>query len=210
VFVSTYKRLITNFGYVPGFWVSIWTDSVQLLALYLSAFTVQLYFAYCLYILNREQRFAPILIVVLALTSIGAGVGQTVVTFTGTKSILHFQVSPSKVSYILQSAASLACDIAITVSLLCNLGGYKDEDLPDATNNMLDKLMVIAINRGVLTALCAAINIILFFSIPNTFWFFIGILLSGKLYMNSALASLNSRQYITESAFSGTGSNACI
>jgi len=34
---------------------------------------------------------------------------------------------------------------------------------------MLKKLMVIAINRGVLTSLCAAINIILFFSISNTF-----------------------------------------
>ena len=63
---------------------------------------------------------------------------------------------------------------------------------------MLDKLMITAINRGVLTALCAAINMILvsrstdilsfnsanipfqFLSIPNTFWFFIGLLLSSK------------------------------
>jgi len=201
VVVGTYGCLITNFGNVPNLWVITWTDAVQLLAGYLSAFTVQLYFVYAIYILNRKQKFAPILIVVLALTSIGAGLAQT---FTPIRSFLYFQ--DTKASYILQSAATLACDIAITVSLLWNLGGHKNEGLLDTTNNMLDKLMVNAINRGVLTALCAAINIILFLSIPNTFWFFIGILLSGKLYMNSALASLNSRQYIKDSANSITDS----
>jgi len=175
VFSATYKCLITNFGNVPALLVITWSDVVQLIPNYLSAFTVQLYFAHCLYILNRKQKFAPILIVVLALTSIGAGLAQTIITFTRLSSILDFQ--DTKGSYILQSAATLACDIAITVSLLCNLGGYKNERLSDATNNILDRLMVNAINRGVLTALCAAINIILFLSIPNTFWFFIGLFL---------------------------------
>jgi len=206
VFAATYSRLITNFGDVAFLWVIIWPDAVQLLAGYLSAFTVQLYFAYSLYILNRKQKFAPILIVILALTSIGAGVAQIYITLTRSRSFLHFQ--NTRASYITQSAATLACDITITVSLLLNLSGHKNENMPNATNNMLDKLMVNAINRGALTALCAAINIILFFSIPNTWWFFIGILLSGKLYMNSALATLNSRQYLKESAYMSTsGSN---
>jgi len=153
------------------------------------------YSACTLYILNGKQKFVPILIVVLALTAIGAGLAGT---FIPVKSLLHFD--NTEIPYVLQSAATLACDIVITVSLLYILGGHKNENLPDATNNMLDKLMVIAINRGVLTSLCAAINIILFLSIPGTFWFFLGIVISGKLYMNSALASLNSRQYINDSS----------
>jgi len=205
VFVGTYGCFITNFGNVPNLWVITWNDAIQLLAGYLSAFTVQLYFAYCLYILDRKQKWVPSLIVVLALTSIGAGVAQIVITLTRSRSFLHFE--NTQASYITQSAATLACDIAITVSLMRYLGGHKNEYVPHATNNMLDKLMVYTINRGVLTALCAAINIILFFAVPGTFWFFLGILLSGKLYMNSALATLNSRQHLKESAHSSAGSN---
>jgi len=201
VFASTYGRLITNFGDVSVVWVITRFDAGQLLSGYLSAFTVQLYFAYTVYILSNKQKFVPILIVVLALASIGAGVAQVYITLTRLRSFLHFQ--DTQASYVTQSAATLACDIAITVSLLVNLGGHKDEYVPDATNSMLNKLMVITINRGVLTALCAAVNMILFFSLPETFWFFLGILLSGKLYMNSALATLNSRRYIRGSTRSG-------
>jgi len=205
-FVATYQCLITNFGNMPGLGVITWFDETQMLASYLSAYTVQLYFAYCLYMLTGKQKFAPILIVVLALTSIAAGLAQITITLKRSTLFLHWQ-DIQIVPYILQSAATLACDIAITVSLLLNLSGHKKENIFSATNNILDKLMVNAINRGVLTALCAAINMILFFSMPNTFWFLIGMLLSGKLYMNSALATLNSRQYIKESAYLSTDAN---
>ena len=76
--------------------------------------------------------------------------------------------------------ATLACDIAIAVSSLRNLSGHKKETtlearitclynfifnllelFTDRTNNMLDKLMIIAANRGVFTALCTAANMIL-------------------------------------------------
>jgi len=127
VFSATYRRLITNFGNASDFLVITWTDVVQLLAGYLSAFTVQLYFAYTLYILNRKQKFVPILIVVLALASIGGGLAQTA---TPVRSFLEYR--NTKASYILQSVAALACDIAITVSLLYNLGGQKEKNLPDA------------------------------------------------------------------------------
>lgn len=61
---------------------------------------------------------------------------------------------------------------------------------------MLNKLMINAINRGMLTAFCAALNMILvrltdraselylytvqFLSLPGTFWFFLGLMPSSK------------------------------
>jgi len=60
-------------------------------------------------------------IVVLALIAIGDGLGRCCIS--------HFYW---QVPYILQSAATLACDVAITVSLLYNPGGHKNENLPDA------------------------------------------------------------------------------
>ncbi|KAJ7067625.1 hypothetical protein C8F01DRAFT_1121905, partial [Mycena amicta] len=51
-----------------------------------------------------------------------------------------------------------------------------------STNRVLNSLITTAINRG-------------FLMTPGTFYFMIGILISDKLYMNSLLAILNTREY---------------
>ncbi|PPQ74304.1 hypothetical protein CVT26_004149 [Gymnopilus dilepis] len=103
-------------------------------------------------------------------------------------------------SSVLQGAASLSCDIVITSSLLFTLNDRKTEaekwNSKHGTSNLLNSLMVIAINRGVATAIFSALNIILFLSMPHTFFFFLGLMPSSKLYMNSALGTLNCREYL--------------
>ncbi|KAF8961617.1 hypothetical protein BDZ97DRAFT_1759796 [Flammula alnicola] len=86
-----------------------------------------------------------------------------------------------------QAAAALLCDIMITVSLVRSL--RKNKSNVKSTNSLLNSLMINAVNRGMLTATCAALNLILFIALPGTFYFFIGVEMSGKLYMNSALAT---------------------
>ncbi|PPR01334.1 hypothetical protein CVT24_006336 [Panaeolus cyanescens] len=97
-------------------------------------------------------------------------------------------------THALQSTATLVCDLLITGSLLSRLNSTKTGI--KATNTMLDKLMINAVNRGGLTALAAALNLFLFVALPNSLWFLIGLFLSSKLYMNSALAFLNSRRHL--------------
>ncbi|KAF9261291.1 hypothetical protein L218DRAFT_946116 [Marasmius fiardii PR-910] len=48
------------------------------------------------------------------------------------------------------------------------------------TNDMLDTLILYAINRGFLTAACALINLVLFLAIPGKFYFFLGLVCSSK------------------------------
>jgi hypothetical protein len=98
----------------------------------------------------------------------------------------------------LQAAASLVCDIVITVGLFIRL--QRSHTTVKSTNTILHKLTIYAVNRGVLTALAAALNLILFLAIPSTFYFFLGLILSGKLYMNSVMATLNTRQYISSTS----------
>ncbi|PPQ90250.1 hypothetical protein CVT25_012988 [Psilocybe cyanescens] len=84
--------------------------------------------------------------------------------------------------------------------IACALSGQA----PEGTGSILTTLMINAVNRGVLTAFCA---------LPETFYFFIGLELSGKsfeklnqltspVYMNSALATLNTRQHTRARAHS--------
>ncbi|KAK6974664.1 hypothetical protein R3P38DRAFT_2583681 [Favolaschia claudopus] len=94
----------------------------------------------------------------------------------------------------LQSAASFACDILITTYLCLFLKSQKGDMIK--TNLMMDRLIHDAINCGVLTALSSGMNMVLFLAVPDTFWFFLGLAPSSKLYMNSMMATLNGRHQI--------------
>jgi len=178
------------------------SHSAQLFAILLSAFVVQMYFAYCIYVLDKKNRILPAIIVPLALTQIGAGMAQAITTAEIEK---FSQLGAARTSRSLQSVAAFLCDVMITASLVRRLGRHKGS--LKSTNTMLDNLMIIAINRGSLTAICALLNLILFLALPGTFWFFIGLTLSGKLYMNSALATLNSRQHLVKSSQRSQGTS---
>ncbi|KAJ7126261.1 hypothetical protein C8R44DRAFT_874624 [Mycena epipterygia] len=100
------------------------------------------------------------------------------------------------VTRTLQAAFALAADILITAALCWRLN--KQRTGIQSTNVLLNWLITTAVNRGVLTMLSAALNLILFSAKPRTFYFIVWILLSGKFYMNSMLATLNTRQYARE------------
>ncbi|KAJ7476998.1 hypothetical protein B0H11DRAFT_2031557 [Mycena galericulata] len=194
-FYETYALLIDDFGNFAALEYISWSDPVQLLGGYLSAFIVQMYFAYCIYALTPKYKIMPIVIVVLALMQIGGGIAGIIRTMELGRLTLLYR---TKKMNIVQATSALLCDMAITVCLCYTLNSKRTTI--KSTNSLLNRLMIMAVNRGTLTALSAALNIILFLAIPDTLWFFLGLVLSGKLYMNSLLATLNTRQHVRESA----------
>ncbi|KAF9071597.1 hypothetical protein BDP27DRAFT_1401409 [Rhodocollybia butyracea] len=207
-FAATYDVVIEHFGDMDAIYTISWFEPTQLLAGYLSALIVQLYFASVVYQLNGpgvKRWLFTVPIVLLAIVEIGATIAQVVLI----KTMIHSFKDMGRIKWIysLLSSASFACDVLIAVALYITLkskrtniqefGGHGY--FPSRTNRILHKLTVYAINRGVLTAVTAAVNLILFLSKPNTFYYFIGLLTSSKLYMNSMLASLNSRHHIIQS-----------
>ncbi|KAF8961612.1 hypothetical protein BDZ97DRAFT_1191886 [Flammula alnicola] len=183
-FQITYFYFIDGFGNVPGLFLIHWrVIPAQLFATYLSAYIVQMYFAYCIYVLDRKNKIIPGIIAVLALTQIASGLAQTIITLR----LTSFTRLDSTKPIITQAASALLCDIMITVSLVRSLRKHKGN--VKSTNSLLNSLVINAVNRGILTAMCAALNLILFVALPGTFYFFIGLEMSGKLYMNSAMAT---------------------
>jgi len=198
-FQVTYQYLIDGFGDFAGLLVVLWQGPAQLFAIYLSAFIVQMYFVYCIYCLVPQNKILPGIITLLALTQIGSGLVQTILTLRLTS---FANIESTKAITTLEASAAFLCDITITVSLIVILGRRKGAI--KSTNNIIESLTINAINRGMLTAVCALINLVLFLALPGTFYFFFGLTLSGKFYMNSALATLNSRQHVYSKARSGT------
>ncbi|KAF7371996.1 hypothetical protein MVEN_00057700 [Mycena venus] len=194
-FISTYYRFVQRFGEPPG--DLIWSDSLQLLANYLTAFVVQMHFASVIYRLAKKRagirRLSSLVtypVIVLAFVQISAGIAQTILSYQ----LRSFsKLEQTKVTTTLQTAASLACDVVITMLLFRCLTIYKDGT--ERTLKMLNSVMTNAVIRGMLTAASSAATMILFLLYPDTFWFFLSFAPNSKLYMNSMLASLNMRQH---------------
>ncbi|KAJ7802421.1 hypothetical protein B0H14DRAFT_3155036 [Mycena olivaceomarginata] len=163
-FDGLYLNLIDNFGNpialdtIFCFWTGACRqDSAQLLFGYLSAFLVQMYFGYCIYILNPKNKFISAVTILLGLTSLGTAIAQTVRTVQIGQFSLLDEIKPIITT---QSASTLACDIVITTALIYTLRGKRNSI--ESSNSIIATLMINAVNRGALTALCAALNMILF------------------------------------------------
>ncbi|KAJ7019499.1 hypothetical protein C8F04DRAFT_1088360 [Mycena alexandri] len=201
IFGSTYHYLIDGFGDFPGLLAVYWECWVQLGATYAAAFVVQAYFAHSIYVLQRKDKILPLVIFLFALVTFGGGLGQVILA---SRLVSFTQLDRVKTTTIINATFGAATDVLVAVGLSWRLQGAKGGI--QATNNLLNYLIVFSINRGFLTAMAAIIQIILFFAYPGTFYFFAMVWLSGKLYMNTILATLNTREH-AKSLLGSHGSN---
>ncbi|GAW06187.1 hypothetical protein LENED_008091 [Lentinula edodes] len=161
---------------------------LQLLATYLTAFTAQIFFVTRIWALSpptitRKLMYTgPVLL--LAVCQIAFGIAQTILSFRAAKfSLLS---STTRITST-QAGTTAACDILIAV-ILCMLL-HKARSGFQRSDKIIDKLILYTINRGILTSLCALLNLIFFVAIPNTFIF-------SQLYVISVAAMLLSRKSI--------------
>jgi len=87
--------------------------------------------------------------------------------------------------------AAVLSDILIAVTLCLLLHNNRSEFRD--TNSLIDRLVVFAINRCILTSLVALAEIGIFVAMPASLYVFGIDFIIGKLYANSFLATLNSR-----------------
>ncbi|KAJ7712918.1 hypothetical protein B0H14DRAFT_3902112 [Mycena olivaceomarginata] len=199
-FAALYLHLIDGFGNFAGLGVIFWEDAAQVPCGYLSALLVQMYFGRCIYILNPKRKLVSLVIVLLGLISLVTAIATTIrtvqISHHSLESVLTSEANVTKAIMTAQSAATLACDLVITAALTHVLKGRQGGIEVQSTRSIITTLIINAVSRGVLTTLCAAFNMILFLVQPNTYYFYLGLVLSGKLYMNSMLATLNTRQHL--------------
>ncbi|KAF7326502.1 hypothetical protein MVEN_02264000 [Mycena venus] len=189
-FANVYGWFVLGFGNFENLNIIHAADVIQLAALYLSTFVAQVHFAKCIYQLHTKSYLLPVMVLLCAVIALGGGLGQ-VILVVGIRE--YSSLGKTSATSNLQAAFALAADMLITFGLCWRLN--QNRSGIQSTNNMLNFLIMTAINRGVFTMFFAAINIVLFLSQPGTFYFMVALLLSNKFYMNSMLAMLNTRQY---------------
>ncbi|KAJ7268375.1 hypothetical protein C8J57DRAFT_1325008 [Mycena rebaudengoi] len=198
-FGASYKFFINGFGQFGPFAILPWEAKAQLLTLTLSTFVAQEYFAHTLFLIHKRKILYPLFVALLGVASLGAGIAQTSILFT-IQTLL--EIEKTSTSLTVQAATALACDFFITAGLCWKLNTSRTGI--QSTNKLINFLIMTAINRGVLTMLFAILNIVLWLTKPQAFYFLMMNIMCGKFYMNSMLAMLNTREHAHSLASVGT------
>ncbi|EJD07251.1 uncharacterized protein FOMMEDRAFT_100412 [Fomitiporia mediterranea MF3/22] len=185
---AIYRYLITGFGDVSR---SIHLDKLLVFALLVGGFVclmVQLIYVMRIWKLSGKNFW------------LAGGVGILVVgQFTATlgyfgravqaETFLDLQRSMliTRVVNAVSAVADAAIAACLVILLHRNRSGFKRSD------TIINLLIAFAINTGLLTSLCAILGLIVGLVREDTLLFMFFYLLIVRLYMNSLLASLNSR-----------------
>ncbi|KAL5524313.1 hypothetical protein ACEPAF_9453 [Sanghuangporus sanghuang] len=192
--VAIYWYLILNFGNFENLDVGYWAMDIQTDCNGLIGLMVELFFAWRVWKVSNSIWLISF-ITVLAFLHFSLGIYFTVEGFR-----LGRFSKYSELTWVtcvgLGSAA--ACDMTIAISLVYYLlrsrTGFKQSD------SIISTLVMYAINTGLFTGVCAAAATICFAFMPTNFVWLAFFWCLGKLYVNSLLASLNSRQALRKIA----------
>ncbi|KAI6158508.1 hypothetical protein EDD17DRAFT_1877293 [Pisolithus thermaeus] len=209
---TLYYYLITNYGDLLSLEYVVWSFPLSLTANLFVITMVQLFFAHKIYHLcRRKVRWmvtAPIVLLVLA--HLGFGVVTVVMVYSGLSN--HFTTILISVCRLVNSQASavsrarfysatpavsavVLAGILITTSLCVLLYDSGSRSAVPRTKRLLNTLIIYAVNRCLLTLLVTVAQLVV--DVNDQSAWTIGLdFIVGKLYANSLLASLNTRQHV--------------
>jgi hypothetical protein len=191
-----YHYLIVNFGNLEVLQVQVWTVQVEPMIAYTIMLIVQAFFITRIWQLSGRKWIFPSILAFFSLSAFGAGVAIVVKVFTfklWSSSLLPYM----KVLVATNKALETAVDALITGALVYYLRrGRSGMQRTNSTNSMIDRLIVFAVNRGAITTFLQLCYLIAFEIRPDSMaWVALHIAIS-KVYTNSLLATLNSRNTI--------------
>ncbi|TDL19117.1 hypothetical protein BD410DRAFT_806057 [Rickenella mellea] len=164
------------------------------------ALGVQLYFARRVYQLSKNKLLTAV-IVAFAIIHFALGIYFTVESFI-VKSFAAYKNFIWVTCVGLGSAA--VADILIAVSMCYFL--RKNRTGFAKTDTLITTLMTYSINTGLMTSVIASTSVILYSAMPNNLVWISVFWMLGKLYINSFLAMLNSRESLREIVHPSDGS----
>ncbi|KIJ44985.1 hypothetical protein M422DRAFT_251624 [Sphaerobolus stellatus SS14] len=135
--------------------------------------------------------------ILLGLLQMGAGLALVSIEATSkTFSGLGSRIDLVRKVMILQGAATAACDILISISLCYVLHSHRSGI--KKTDSLINRMIIYAINRGIVTSICALLGAFLYYFTPDTYYFLIPSLANAYLYVISAVSILTLREGLRE------------
>ncbi|KAI9449488.1 hypothetical protein BJY52DRAFT_1176330 [Lactarius psammicola] len=159
------------------------------------SFTVQGYFCYRIWTLNRRLSWICWIIAVASVTQSIAGM------WAGIKSLTIRGYLVTKPALFLWSIPSAMADILIAVAMTLLLRMASS----NFSSFVLVRVVRLTIETNALTASLAITILVLYAAFPNELYYMYMTKIIGKVYSNTLLVSLNNRIYFREHRSSGLG-----
>lgn len=184
--VYMYQTLITHFGEEHALTNATWVFSTDPVLTGIVGGSIQLFFAWRIYVLTKSWILlgaVSLFSIATMLAGIGTGIAAHIVPV-----FADFQ--RFKPAVIIWLAASAASDILIAITLAWYLRNHKTGF--KTTDNYIDRLIKMTVQTGVVTAVWATVDLLLFLLDDSGNHLIFNFCLA-KLYTNSLMSSLNSR-----------------
>ncbi|KAF4615926.1 hypothetical protein D9613_011349 [Agrocybe pediades] len=154
---------------------------------------VQIFYAWRIFKLSKARWMtclAGLISLIATSQATAAIVASIMIQFNPTQERL-LQLHPV-FSYWL--AGSFTVDILITAAMLQILFNARAISALSRTGNLVNTLISNAIQTGAITVVCAGVDLALFVAYTSSNFHFVPAYILGKLYSNSLLATLNTRE----------------
>ncbi|KAI0706747.1 hypothetical protein C8T65DRAFT_651860 [Cerioporus squamosus] len=195
-----YDYLIVGFDNYFNFLDINWGIGVTVLCSASIALCVQGYYTWRVWIVSEKSVLWTALIGTFALARVGFGIASCMLCYIypSWPTLREKRSSLVTVSGGLGSAALVDILVALTLTVYLKrrrfTGSWNKE-----SNNMINKILLYAVNTGAITCTASILCVILFAVQKNSLTFLGLVEIQAKLYSNSFLGSLNARSHIRNS-----------
>ncbi|KAJ2912218.1 hypothetical protein MD484_g8197, partial [Candolleomyces efflorescens] len=133
----------------------------------LVAFVVQCFFSWRIHLFakGRFKLFVPWVVAALALVQF-AGSIAVAVKFAQAHSDVRL-LSTARPAIAIHLSASLACDLLISIFMICVFVEYKGVTCVPRTQKLLNSLIINTIESGAITTACVALNLAFYIARPR-------------------------------------------
>ncbi|KAI0334812.1 hypothetical protein GY45DRAFT_1367269 [Cubamyces sp. BRFM 1775] len=192
---SVYWYLITEYGNPTALTLLSKTIIVEV---FFNAFTglfVQSFFAARVWKLSGKKLYLVIPVGILVAGEFSVAMAYSIKALYLNTFVDLVQIKGLSISI---NAFAAAGDVTIA-AILCTIL-HRSRTGFSKSNTLINRLMVFAVNTGLLTSVCACLSLITIVALPNTFVYICFFFLVGRLYSNSLMATLNARKSLRENS----------
>jgi hypothetical protein len=192
---TLYVYTVTNYGNPLALGQLVWSLLVEVLFNGFIALFVQLFLTMRIWRLSERSIPLTVTVLFLVFSEFGCIIAYSIksLSFTTFAEI----TSLKRLSITVNALAALG-DVLIAAALCYLL--HSSRTGFQRSDTIINKLIVFAVNTGLLTSICAVASLISITVAGNTFVYICFFFVLGRLYSNSLLATLNARQMIRAAA----------
>ncbi|KAG7091865.1 hypothetical protein E1B28_008266 [Marasmius oreades] len=177
--------------------VAVWSMNVELTISMVISGIAESFLIYRVWMLSSRRTFLTYVLSLFAVAHFVSGL-VSAVHFLGTKQTPYFSgvgLEPNiKIPSIIKLSSAAVCDTGIAIALCYYLQqkrtGYR------RTDEIIDYLMILAINSGCLTSIASISCLLTYLIVPKTWVYLALCFVISRLYANTFLSALNTRQIL--------------